>query len=78
MERLGEQEHEQQPRLTEAQETSLQDICGRYRVGYDPDHYHHTFDLPEAYVAGWVGGRDIQAEHPTIYCGVDPEGRISS
>ena len=27
---------------------------------------------------GWVGGVEIQAEHPTIYVGCSPEGIISS
>ena len=77
MEQLGTPE-QQQPRLTEAQETALQDICSRYRVEYDPNHYHPQFDLPQGYFAGWVGGLEIQKEHPTIYCGVSPEGSISS
>lgn len=65
-------------RLTEAQEKSLRAICDRYTVEYNEDHYHHTFDLPEGYVAGFVGGAEIQAEHPTIYVGAAPDGRLSS
>jgi hypothetical protein len=78
METLGEREQEQQPHLTEVQEAALQDICSRYKVAYDSSHYAPRFDLPTGWFAGWVGGAEIQAEHPTIYCGVDPEGRISS
>ena len=73
-------EHQPQPerRINEAQEASLTALCSRYNVNYSPDHYHHTFDLPEGYVAGWIGGLAVQETHPTIYAGCDPEGRISS
>ena len=52
--------------LTAAQDEALRGICERYYVAYDPNHYQPTFDLPQGYLAGWVGGRDIQATHPTI------------
>ena len=65
-------------RLTLLQETSLSAICERYHVAYNPIHYRPQFDLPEGYVAGWVGGVEIQAEQPTIYVGCSPEGIISS
>jgi hypothetical protein len=64
--------------LTIEQDGSLRAICERYDVGYDPNHYQPTFDLPEGYVAGWVGGAEIQAAHPTISVGCSPEGMISS
>jgi hypothetical protein len=64
--------------LTLLQEASLSAICERYHVEYHPLHYRPSFDLPEGYVAGWVGGVEIQAEHPTIYVGCSPEGIISS
>jgi hypothetical protein len=72
--------HEQLPenRLTLLQEASLSAICERYSVEYFPHHYRPSFDLPEGYVAGWVGGSEIQAVHPTIYVGCSPEGIISS
>ena len=60
------------------QEQALRALCDRYRVGYDPPHYRPAFDLPKVYVACCCGGPDIQAEHPTIYVGCSPEGRISS
>jgi len=64
--------------LTLLQEASLSAICERYHVGYSPMHYRPAFDLPAGYVAGWVGGVEIQAAHPTIYVGCSPEGIISS
>ena len=64
--------------LTIEQDGALRSICERYYVAYSPDHYHHTFDLPDGFVAGWVGGYDIQKEHPTIFIGCAPDGRISS
>lgn len=38
-------------------------------IPYEPYQYRPAFDLPDGYVAGWVG---------PIYVGCDPEGRISS
>lgn len=64
--------------LTIEQDGALRNICARYSVQYDPNHYQPTCDLPEGYVAGWVGDWQIQKEHPTIYIGCSPEGRISS
>lgn len=55
--------------MTEAQEAALRDLCARYKVTFDPDNYHPTFDLPTGYVAGWVSN---------LYVGCDPDGRISS
>ena len=60
--------------LPAAQEQALRDLCARYNVGYDPDHYKPAFDLPKGWVAGWVGGPDVRK----LYVGCDPEGRISS
>ena len=64
--------------MTEAQDKALRDICARYHVSYRASDYRPTFDLPSDYVAGWVGGYEVQTEHPTIYVGCDPEGNISS
>ena len=55
--------------LTREQEWAIRDLCSAYHVGYIPDHYQPAFDLPKGYVAGWIG---------PIYCGIDPEGNISS
>lgn len=74
-------EHQPQPErpsLTAEQEAALRGICGRYKVGYDQDHYQPRFDLPQGWVAGWVGGYAIQAERPTIYIGASPEGELHS
>jgi hypothetical protein len=87
-ERLPEPE---KPRLTEAQEATLRDLCERYRVEYDPDHYHVNPPdsvIAPGYAEGWLGGGHHAnpqymkpyepAGHPTIYVGVDPEGRANS
>ena len=64
--------------MTEAQMEALTSLCERYKVPFRPEHYRPTFDLPSDWVAGWVGGYEIQEEHPTIYVGCSPDGRISS
>jgi len=56
--------------LTDAQDEALVRIHENYGVTYDPMIFHHQFDLPPGYVAGWVGNQ--------IYVGVSPEGEISS
>jgi hypothetical protein len=68
----------ERPQMTEAQETALRGLCERYGVEYAAAHYHPTFDLPPDYVAGFIGGWEIQKEHPTLYVGCDGEGKISS
>lgn len=60
--------------MTDEQVVALARLCDRYNEVFDaewftPDH----FDLPEGYVAGWVGG---PAE--VLYVGCSPEGEISS
>jgi hypothetical protein len=79
--------------MTEAQREALTSICERYKVSFDEDDYKPAFDLPDGYVAGWVGGNShgfVWSDDPvagsltsrgpntTIYVGCDPEGRISS
>jgi hypothetical protein len=66
--------------LTFLQDVALSAICERYSVAYQPEHYiNRPMDgLPDGYVSGFVGGWEIQKEHPTIYIGVSPEGHISS
>jgi hypothetical protein len=64
--------------MTEAQRKALTALCERYNVPFAEEHYRPAFDLPAGYVAGWAGGSEIQAEHPTIYVGCSPDGRISS
>jgi hypothetical protein len=75
---MSEQRCESEPQLTLLQEAVLSSLCERYHVAYAPRHYAPSFDLPPGYVCGWVGGFDIQRDHPTIYVGCSPEGRISS
>lgn len=61
-----------------AQQAALAALCMRYDVEFVAEHYTPQFDLPDGYVAGWVGGYAIQKEHSTIYVGCDEEGAISS
>lgn len=63
--------------MTSAQEATLRKLCGQYSVTYDPAHYRPTFDLPDGWVAGWIGGPS-QHGRKTIYVGVAPNGEASS
>lgn len=78
--RRDDQANQSTDHLTFLQDVALYGICERYGVAYDPRHYQHRplDGLPEGYVSGWVGGQDIQREHPTIYIGCSSEGHISS
>lgn len=60
------------------QQAALRGLCGRYNVPYNAEHYTPQFDLPDSWVAGWVGGFAIQKEHPTIYVGCSEAGEVSS
>lgn len=78
--------------MTDEQRAALAALCERYKVPFDEHDYTAQFDLPEGYVAGWIGGgahglrrvpigRDFEWQRhagTTIYVGCDPEGRISS
>lgn len=64
--------------MTAAQEKALRNICARYGVPFHAEDYNPMFDLPDGYVAGWVGGAYQQENGPTIYVGVSPEGDVSS
>lgn len=64
--------------LTPPQRATLENLCGRYGVEFNASDYLPAWDLPDGYVAGWIGGLAIQAEHPTIYVGVSAEGEASS
>jgi len=55
--------------MTDAQREALSTLCGRYHVPFIESDFWHPFDLPDGWVAGWVG---------SIYVGCDPDGRISS
>ena len=55
--------------MTTEQEQALRACCDRFHVPFDPEAYRPAFDLPEGWVAGWVG---------PIYVGCSPEGDIHS
>jgi len=55
--------------MTDAQRNALTNLCDRYSVPFKEEEFHPQFDLPDDYVAGWVG---------PIYVGCDAEGAISS
>lgn len=67
--------------MNENQRTALRNLCERYSVEFDETHYvvnsPTSWTLP-GYAEGWVGGYALQATHPTLYVGCDPDGRISS
>lgn len=65
--------------MTDAQELALRRLCQGFNVRFRVDDYHPQFDLPEGYVAGWVGGyQPTGSPYRTIYVGVSPEGEVSS
>ena len=74
--------------MTDAQRDKLQVLCDRYNVAFNEADYYHPFDLPDGWVAGWIGGMNHAASLPgsdrpnnpkaTIYVGVSPEGDASS
>ena len=69
-------------RMTTAQRDALWELAGRYRVPFREDDYAPAFDLPQGYVAGWVGGQFhcVRCSHRSakLYVGVSPTGEISS
>ena len=64
------------PRMTIAQRDALWELADRYHVPFREDDYHPAFDLPEGYVAGWVGGQFHRSAKLAV--GVSPTGEISS
>lgn len=60
------------------QQAALRGLCRRYNVAFVAEHYRPQFDLPDDWVAGFIGGWAIQKEHPTLYVGCSPEGEIHS
>lgn len=64
------------PRMTNAQRDRLWALCGGYNVPFREDDYHPTFDLPDGWVAGWIGG--CVTGRRTLYVGVSPEGESHS
>lgn len=55
--------------MTPEQQEAIKRLCRNYQTEYRPENYGPAFDLPDGWVAGWIG---------PIYCGIDPEGNISS
>lgn len=60
--------------MNAAQESALRGLSERYHVPFNAADFKPTFDLPDGYVAGWIGG----LEHRKLYVGCSPEGSISS
>lgn len=78
-------------RMTDAQDATLRALCDRYQVEYDPAHYIiNALEQPftPGWAEGWVGGYthanpeyarpSEPVSKPTIYVGVDPDGRSYS
>jgi hypothetical protein len=61
--------------FTNAQVVALARLHDRHGLELDLRNFTHQFDLPQGYVAGWVGRGDTA---PGIYVGVSPEGEVSS
>lgn len=70
--------------MSSKQHEALWNLCERYGVPFFPLHYAPQFDLPEGYLAGWVGGPAHATadkggnRKPTIYVGCSLNGEISS
>lgn len=75
--------------MTDAQREALQRLCDRYHVEFRESDYRPRFDLPDTYVAGWIGGPQhgfwedgngvmLRSDKTTIYVGVDQDGSVSS
>ena len=62
--------------LTLPQELVLRRLCASYSVPFHAEHYTPQMDLPDGYVAGWVGG--LSQVGRTIYVGVSRTGESSS
>ena len=76
---MSEQLPQPESLLTPQQASSLEAICLRYTVKYNPsDYFVYPADstMMAGWAEGWVGGREIQAERPTLYVGVSPEGEV--
>lgn len=58
--------------MTEAQRTAISDLCARFSAEADWTKWLPAFDLPDGWVAGWVGTPGAGG----IYAGVSPEGEI--
>lgn len=56
-------------KMNDVQKDALRALCARFHVEFIESDFRPAFDLPEGYLAGWVG---------SIYVGCSPEGEISS
>lgn len=61
--------------MTDAQREALRALSERYHVPFVEENFHPQFDLPDGWVAGWIGDTDRPR---IIYVGCDPDGVISS
>lgn len=61
-------------RLNISQLISLWELCGRYKVAFNEEHFTKAAFSGEGWWEGWVGGQFGK----NIFVGVDPEGRIHS
>lgn len=59
--------------LTQAQHDRLKSLSARYGVDFDPEEFLPAYDLPDGWVAGWIGGNAA-----CLYVGCSPEGEIHS
>lgn len=62
--------------MTHGQRETLVDLCARYRVEFNPEHYRvipQSASMMAGWVEGWLGG-----DESTLYVGVDPDGRSHS
>ena len=59
--------------LTRYQTAALAGLSKSYNATFNPAWFSPQFDLPDGWVAGWIGG---PAQH--IYVGCSPEGDINS
>lgn len=55
--------------MTAAQRETIAQLAEGFGVPVDPDTFIGRFDLPDGWVAGWVG---------PIYVGISPEGDAHS
>ena len=58
--------------MTPAQLAAILALCERFSAPYREDAWSHPFDLPEGWVAGWVGTPGAGG----IYAGVSPDGDV--
>jgi hypothetical protein len=55
--------------MTEQQRAKIEQRCKEYRIPFVEADWRRPFDLPDGWVAGWLG---------STYVGVSPEGDMHS